>query len=211
METTGLPWWLGGSESTCQCRRQRFNPWIRKIPWRRKWQPTPGFLPGKFPTVHRVAKSQIWLSTSTPLDLNLGEFVRFIQKNRLRGRSKRESWKFKGRESLTKGSQLRGRWKRIELKSAWYEKGNSVEMKKQASWEEEKGNRKKWAQNRRTEEELSSLASPSVSFHNTLTYLRSFYLIIFLFYFLYKVSICCMSFRSCCIGSSWKKTFWFCT
>ena len=162
-------------------------------------------------TVHRVAKSQIWLSTSTPLDLNLGEFVRFIQKNRLRGRSKRESWKFKGRESLTKGSQLRGRWKRIELKSAWYEKGNSVEMKKQASWEEEKGNRKKWAQNRRTEEELSSLASPSVSFHNTLTYLRSFYLIIFLFYFLYKVSICCMSFRSCCIGSSWKKTFWFCT
>ena len=23
-----------------------FNPWVRKIPWRRKWQPTPGFLPG---------------------------------------------------------------------------------------------------------------------------------------------------------------------
>ena len=25
----------------------RFNPWIRKIPWRRKWQPTPVFLLGK--------------------------------------------------------------------------------------------------------------------------------------------------------------------
>ena len=25
----------------------RFNPWIRKIPWRRKWQPTPVFLSGK--------------------------------------------------------------------------------------------------------------------------------------------------------------------
>ena len=25
-----------------------FSPWIGKIPWRRKWQPTPGFLPGKF-------------------------------------------------------------------------------------------------------------------------------------------------------------------
>ena len=25
----------------------RFNPWVRKIPWRRKWQPTPVFLPGK--------------------------------------------------------------------------------------------------------------------------------------------------------------------
>ena len=27
------------------CRRSRFNPWVRKIPWRRKWQPTPVFLP----------------------------------------------------------------------------------------------------------------------------------------------------------------------
>ena len=25
----------------------RFNPWVRKIPWRRKWQPTTVFLPGK--------------------------------------------------------------------------------------------------------------------------------------------------------------------
>ena len=32
---------------TSQCRRHGFNPWIRKIPWRRKWQPTPVFLPGK--------------------------------------------------------------------------------------------------------------------------------------------------------------------
>ena len=24
-----------------------FDAWVRKIPWRRKWQPTPGFLPGK--------------------------------------------------------------------------------------------------------------------------------------------------------------------
>ena len=43
----GLPWWLSGKESTCQCRRHRFNPWVRKIPWRRKWQHTPVFLPGK--------------------------------------------------------------------------------------------------------------------------------------------------------------------
>ena len=27
----GLPWWLSGKESTCQCRRHRFNPWSRKI------------------------------------------------------------------------------------------------------------------------------------------------------------------------------------
>jgi len=43
---------------------QEFNPWIRKIPWRRKWQPPPVFLPEKpmdritwWATVHGVAKS----------------------------------------------------------------------------------------------------------------------------------------------------------
>ena len=30
-----------------QGRGRRFDPWIRKTPWRRKWQPTPVFLPGK--------------------------------------------------------------------------------------------------------------------------------------------------------------------
>jgi len=47
----GLPRWLSGKKSTCQCRRQRrcgFNPWVGKSPWRRKWQPAPVFLPGKF-------------------------------------------------------------------------------------------------------------------------------------------------------------------
>ena len=28
-------------------KRRRFNPWVRKIPWRRAWQPTPVFLPGE--------------------------------------------------------------------------------------------------------------------------------------------------------------------
>ena len=42
----GLPRWLC-KESACQCKRRRFDPWIRKILWRRAWQPTPVFLPGK--------------------------------------------------------------------------------------------------------------------------------------------------------------------
>ena len=34
--------------SVClQCRRPGFDPWVGKIPWRRKWQPTPVFLPGE--------------------------------------------------------------------------------------------------------------------------------------------------------------------
>ena len=43
----GLPWWLSNQESACQCLRLRFNPWVRKIPWRRKWQPAPVSLCGK--------------------------------------------------------------------------------------------------------------------------------------------------------------------
>ena len=43
---TGLPWCLRLYRVCLQLRRPRFNPWIRKIPWRREWQPTSGFLPG---------------------------------------------------------------------------------------------------------------------------------------------------------------------
>ena len=44
----GFPGGASGKEPTCQCRRHKrrgFNPWVRKIPWRRAWQPTPIFLP----------------------------------------------------------------------------------------------------------------------------------------------------------------------
>ena len=46
----GLPRWLGGKEPACQCEKDRwcrFSLWVGKIPWRRKWQPIPVFLPGK--------------------------------------------------------------------------------------------------------------------------------------------------------------------
>ena len=43
----GLPWWLSGKESTCLCRRCSFDVWVEKHPWRKKWQATPVFLPGK--------------------------------------------------------------------------------------------------------------------------------------------------------------------
>ena len=46
----GLLRWLSGKGSACQCKRHRkfgFDPWVVNIPWRRKWQPTPVFLPGK--------------------------------------------------------------------------------------------------------------------------------------------------------------------
>ena len=47
IKEVGFP---GGSEvkvSACNMRELVFDPWVRKIPWRRKWQPTPVFLPGE--------------------------------------------------------------------------------------------------------------------------------------------------------------------
>ena len=34
--------------NTGDIKRRRFDLWVRKIPWKRKWQPTPVFLPEKF-------------------------------------------------------------------------------------------------------------------------------------------------------------------
>ena len=48
----------GGSDSKKIClqwRRPRFSPWVGKIPWRRKWQSTPVFLPGEFLGWRRLA------------------------------------------------------------------------------------------------------------------------------------------------------------
>jgi len=46
------PCFPGGSnnkESTwLECRRSGFDPWVRKIPWKREWLSTPVFLPGEF-------------------------------------------------------------------------------------------------------------------------------------------------------------------
>ena len=62
-----LPEWFRRKESACQCgrcRRVRFDPWVGKIPWRRKWQPTPVSVPGMDREAWRaiilgVAKSQL--------------------------------------------------------------------------------------------------------------------------------------------------------
>ena len=48
MTKVGFPGgWLSGKESSCQGRKCGFDLWVWKLPWRRKWQPTPVFLPGK--------------------------------------------------------------------------------------------------------------------------------------------------------------------
>ena len=74
----GLPWWLCSKESTCNAGDAGdlgVIPWVGKIPWRRKWQPTSVFLPGKShgergqvdrsPWGHKESDTTEWLSTHT--------------------------------------------------------------------------------------------------------------------------------------------------
>ena len=59
----GLLRWCSGKESTCQsrrCRRLRFSPWVGKIPWIRKWQLNPVFLPGEFHRQRSLAGYRPW-------------------------------------------------------------------------------------------------------------------------------------------------------
>ena len=52
--------WLSGKEFACQCRKLGFNPWVGKIPWRRKWQPTP-FLLYASPCASSCATASGWV------------------------------------------------------------------------------------------------------------------------------------------------------
>ena len=72
--------------SVClQCGRPGFDPWVRKIPWRRKWQPTPVFLPRESHGQRSLAgygpwgcKSRTWLSDSSfyqPGHFSLREYL----------------------------------------------------------------------------------------------------------------------------------------
>ena len=43
-----------------RCKRHKFDPWFRKVPWRRKWRPTPLFLPEKFHGQRSLAGCSLW-------------------------------------------------------------------------------------------------------------------------------------------------------
>ena len=62
-------WWFIGKESTCQYRSCRFDPWVKKISWRRKWKPTPIFLPGKFHGQRRLVGYSPWSCKRVGLNL----------------------------------------------------------------------------------------------------------------------------------------------
>ena len=58
-------WWLSWWRICLQYQRPKFNPWVRKIPWRGKWQPTPVLLPGLVgysPWCHKESDMTEWLT-----------------------------------------------------------------------------------------------------------------------------------------------------
>ena len=89
MLSLGLPRWLSDKESACQpSRRHKFNPQVGKIPWRRRWRPTPILLPGEsmgrgawWATVHGVTELDTTerLSSRSSRLLNPGSFQLWSQ------------------------------------------------------------------------------------------------------------------------------------
>ena len=58
-----FPRGASGKEPICQCRRHkrhRFNPCVRKIPWKRAWHPTPVFLPRESHRQRNLAGCSPW-------------------------------------------------------------------------------------------------------------------------------------------------------
>ena len=77
----GLSWWLIWKRTCLQCRRSRFDPWVRKIPWRREWQPTPVLLPGEFHGQRNLAGYSPWGRRALDLteQLTLSLFFTFME------------------------------------------------------------------------------------------------------------------------------------
>ena len=85
----GFPGGTSGKEPACQCKRNKFSPWVRKIPRRRAWQPTPCCL--KNPTdrgawqavVYRITKSQTSLKQlSTHAHTHTHLVLKVVRQNR---------------------------------------------------------------------------------------------------------------------------------
>ena len=88
IHTHWLPWWLSGKEPSCQLksrRRHRFDSRVGKIPWRRVWQPTPVFLPGKSHRQRSLAGYCPWAHSQTRLSGSAHTYTRnYIHTHRYR-------------------------------------------------------------------------------------------------------------------------------
>ena len=78
----GLPWLLSGKKSACQSRKCGLDPWVKKIPWRRKWQPTPVFLPEKSHGQRSLVGYNPWGHKRVSYDLAAKQQQQFVFKTK---------------------------------------------------------------------------------------------------------------------------------
>ena len=122
-----LPWWLRGKSVCLQCGRPGFDPWVGKIPWRRKWQPTPVFLPREF----HGQRSLVGYSSRGRKELDTTEWLHFHfhfrPDNMLLGIIQRE-WESKKVDIIGKRRHCLGdnfKWgRRIQSKALLEQYGN---------------------------------------------------------------------------------------
>ena len=78
----GLPCWLRCLGICLQCRRHEFDPWVKKIPWRKELPSTPAFLPGESHGQRNLASYSPWShkksGTTEGLTLSLYLYSRYI-------------------------------------------------------------------------------------------------------------------------------------
>ena len=72
--------WHSGKESACQYRRCKFDLWVWKIPWKKKWQPTPVFLPGESHGQKSLAGYSPWGHKESDMTGHAHTFIMFTLK-----------------------------------------------------------------------------------------------------------------------------------
>ena len=94
-QSSGFPGGPKGEEPTCQCRTHKrlgFNPWVRKTPWRRTWQPTPVFLPGESHGQRSLVGYSPWGCRVGHNGGNLAQHVSNHSESLLDGRHRARRW-----------------------------------------------------------------------------------------------------------------------
>ena len=101
-----VPGFSGGSDGrVClQWGRPRFDPWVRKIPWRRKWQPTPVSLPGKVHGWRSLAGYSPW----APKESDTAEQLHFhfLMLGKIEGRRRRGAQRMRCLDGITNATNM---------------------------------------------------------------------------------------------------------
>ena len=98
-----LSWWLRRESVCLQCGEPGFDPWVGNIPRRRKWQPTPVFLPRKFHRQRSLAGYSPWGRKESDMTEQLLFLLSSSLSPTLPVREQNRSYSLWGSEELTLG------------------------------------------------------------------------------------------------------------